>query len=156
MTSVADPRSESRNVIHCAWKTFLRNSINNMLTTLLSDELRANFANNHFRSRIARPIIFSSNPNQRDDQAELCQLKKFCLSSATRLCFSTIYRWNSHALNVASRSTRLSTGSRLRVGNVPFAGRSSIRQSFDVELMRLQIVLMKCFRTFRRAFGALR
>ena len=31
-----------------------------MLTTLLSDELRANFANNHFRSRIARPIIFSS------------------------------------------------------------------------------------------------
>ena len=47
MTSVADPRSESRNVIHRAEKTFLRSSANNMLTTPLSDELRANFANNH-------------------------------------------------------------------------------------------------------------
>src|ERR1700746_3995890 len=46
MTSVADPRSESRNVIHRAWKTFLRSSANNMLTTPLPDELRANFANN--------------------------------------------------------------------------------------------------------------
>jgi hypothetical protein len=73
-----------------------------------------------------------------------------------KLCFSTICRWKLRALNVASRSTRLSNGSRLRVGNVPFAGRSSKRQSFDVELMRLQIVLMKCFRTFKRAFGASR
>jgi hypothetical protein len=32
-------------------------------------------------SRIARPIIFSKHPNQRDNQAELCQLKKFCLPS---------------------------------------------------------------------------
>src|SRR4030095_8379244 len=46
MTSVADPRSESRNVIHRDWKTLLRSSANNMLTTPLSDELRANFANN--------------------------------------------------------------------------------------------------------------
>jgi hypothetical protein len=29
-------------------------------------------------SRIARPIIFSSTRIKRDDQAELCQLKKFC------------------------------------------------------------------------------
>ena len=47
MTSVADPRSESRNVIHRAWKTFLRSSANNMLTTPLSDGPRANFANDH-------------------------------------------------------------------------------------------------------------
>lgn len=33
------------------------------------------------RVQIARPIIFFEHPNQRDDQAELCQLKKFCLSS---------------------------------------------------------------------------
>ena len=32
-------------------------------------------------SQIARPMIFFEHPNQRDDQAELCQLKKFCLSS---------------------------------------------------------------------------
>ena len=45
---------------------------------------------------------------------------------------------------------RPSNGSWLRVRNVPFATRSSTRQSFDVELMRLQIVLMKCFRTDQR------
>ena len=32
-----------------------------------------------------------------------------------------------------------------------FAKRSSTRQSFDVELMRLQIAPMKCFGTFRGA-----
>jgi hypothetical protein len=37
-----------------------------------------------------------------------------------------------------------------RVGNVPFATRSSTQQSFDVELMRLQIALMKCFGIFRK------
>jgi hypothetical protein len=34
-------------VIHRDWKTFLRSSANNMLTTPLSDGLRANFANDH-------------------------------------------------------------------------------------------------------------
>ena len=43
----------------------------------------------------------------------------------------------------------LFNGSRLKVGNVPFAARSSTRQSFDGELMRLQVVLMKCFGTFK-------
>jgi len=33
----------------------------------------------------------------------------------------------------------------------PFCGGSSTRQSFDGELMRLPIALMKCFRTSRTA-----
>ncbi len=50
-----------------------------MLTTPLSDGLRANFANNHPSRFLALDSM--SIPNQRDNQAELCQLKKFCLSS---------------------------------------------------------------------------
>jgi hypothetical protein len=35
---------------------------------------------NHAILEIAR-LIFFKQPNQHDNQAELCQLKKFCLSS---------------------------------------------------------------------------
>jgi hypothetical protein len=65
MTSVADPRPESRNVIHRAWKAFLRSSANNMLTMPLSDELRANFANNQPRSRINLLATFRARDFQR-------------------------------------------------------------------------------------------
>ena len=66
MTSVPGPRPESRNVIHRAWKMFLRSSANNMLTTPRSDELRANFANNHcaMECRDSMRVLATLNPER--------------------------------------------------------------------------------------------
>lgn len=36
---------------------------------------------NHAILELLAPIILFEHPNQRDDQVELCQLKKFCLLS---------------------------------------------------------------------------
>src|ERR1700680_1629188 len=57
MISVADPRSESRSVIHRDWKTLLRSSANNMLIRLPCDGPQANFAVNHCLTVLRRSLL---------------------------------------------------------------------------------------------------
>src|ERR1700674_4722532 len=57
MISVADPRSESRSVIHRDWKTLPRSSANNMRIRPPYDVPPANFAANYFITVLRRSFL---------------------------------------------------------------------------------------------------